>query len=297
MKKIFVAVLSILSFVFLVIDRAQACSCRQLSPCEAFGYSSAVFVGRMLGGNEKVREYAKDGETFSVEAGESRFVVEESFKGVAASELTIFLINMKGTSCEGMAALVRGQRYLVYATYVESVGMLAVGACSPTKPVNYAKDDLAYLRHLPAEGSGGRIYGEVEVETGVKPAPLPDVTIVIEDEAHTQKQVKTDKNGEYEISGLRPGKYLLNPVLPENYVSNEHQKNREVEVSDRGCAQTSFWVQVNGRVSGRVTDSRGYPAPADIVSSRAMDARATLAVPQTKKETTRSREYQQESTC
>lgn len=265
MKKSLV-VLSVLCFVFLRSDLAEACSCRELTPCEAFGYSSAVFVGRMLGGTEKVREYTKDGQTFSVEAGESRFAVEESFKGVAASEVAIHLLNMKGTSCEGMGPLVRGQRYLVYASYLDSVKMLAIGPCSPTKSIDYAKVDLEFLRRLPAEGTGGRIYGELGVEVGGgTPSPLPDVSIVVEDEAHVQHQAKTNKNGEYEIAGLRPGKYVVNPILPENYVSNEYQQNRAVEVSDRGCSQASFWVSVNGRVSGRVTDLAGRPAPAYVV--------------------------------
>jgi hypothetical protein len=266
MKNNLIAVLLVLAFVLCLSNRAQACSCAKISACEAFGYSSAVFIGRMLGGKEKVREYTKDGETFSVESGESRFAVEESFKGVVASEVTVFLINMKGTSCEGMAALVRGQRYLVYASYVESVGMLAVGACSPTKPLTSANDDLAFLRHLPAEGSGGRLYGKVGVEVGRgEPTALPDVSIVIEDETHTQRQTKTDKNGEYEFSGLRPGKYVVNPVLTDSYLTNEYQRDRKVVVADRGCAQASFWVHVNGKVSGRVTDSGGSPAPAHLV--------------------------------
>jgi len=50
-----------------------------------------------------------------------RFAVEESFKGVTATEITILAMNMKGTSCEGMAALARGGRYLVYAGDQESM--------------------------------------------------------------------------------------------------------------------------------------------------------------------------------
>lgn len=251
------------SAILLVTTSSRAgCSCAEVSPCEAFGSASAVFVGRMLGGSEKVSEYTKYGQTFSVEAGQSRFAVEESFKGVAATEITVFLMDMKGTSCAGMAALVRGQRYLVYAGYLDSVG-LAVGPCSPTKRVETAKADLEFLRTLREPGTGGRIYGQVAVETGARePTPLADVTVIVEDEAHSQLQVKTDRTGNFEFNGLRPGKYLVNPVLPENYVfRDEHQKNRTVQVFDRGCARAPFWINVNGRIGGRVSDSSGRPAP------------------------------------
>ena len=243
---------------------ASACSCAKVTACEAFGPASAVFVGRMLGGNKKVREYTKDGQTFSIEAGQARFTVEESFKGVTATEITVFLMNMKGTSCEGMAALVRGERYLVYA-HLDSTG-LAVGPCSATKPLADANADLEFLRNLPPSGKGGRLYGQVAVETGGgEPTPLAEVTLTIEDDAHNTTQIKTDRDGKFEMNGLRPGKYLVRPLLPENYVFRyEYQRRREVQVSDRGCSGANFWVYVNGRITGTVTDSIGHPAPTDV---------------------------------
>ena len=252
-----------LCLLVLFTDPASGCSCAKVTPCEAFGSASAVFVGRMLGGSDRVREYTKDGQTFSIEAGEARFTVEESFKGVTATEVTVFLMNMKGSSCEGMAALVRGERYLVYAYYLDSVGGLSVGACSPTKPFSAANADLEFLRNLPSPGKGGRLYGQVAVETGAQePAPLAEITLTIEDETHNITQIRTGRDGKFEMNGLRPGKYLVSPLLPENYVfRDEYQRKREVHVFDRGCSGANFWVNVNGRVAGRVTDSRGRPAP------------------------------------
>jgi len=220
----------------------------------------------MLGGTEKYREYAKEGVTVSLESGQVRFAVEESFKGVTATEITVFVMNMKGTSCEGMAALARGGTYLVYAGYLESVG-LAIGPCSATKPVDSAKTDLGFLRSLQQPGSGGRLYGRVAVETGTRePTPLPDVTVIVEDEAHKRIELKTDPDGNFEANGLKPGKYLVNPLLPENYVFRDsHQEKRVVHVSDRGCARAPFWVNVNGRVAGRLSDSSGRPAPAYLI--------------------------------
>ena len=249
-----IAIAALFVALLIPID-TQACSCARLTPCEAFGSASAVFVGRMLGGSEKYREYTKDGVTVSLEAGQVRFAVEESFKGVTATEITIQAMNMKGTSCEGMAALARGTRYLVYADSLQSAG-LGIGPCSATKPIDDAKEDLGFLRSLQPQGSGGRLYGQVAVETGTgKPTPLPAVTVVIEDEAKKQIEVKTDQGGNYEINGLKPGKYIVNPRLPDNYVARDHyQQNREVQIFDRGCSHASFWVNVKGSIGGRSTD-------------------------------------------
>jgi len=268
MKRRIVACVSILLFVLLLSNRAEACTCGKSSPCEAFGYSSVVFVGRMLGGAEKVRVYTEAGETLSVEGGVSRFAVEISYKGVRASDVEIFVAN---GSCEGIKGLVRGETYLVYATYKESKGMPFVGPCSRTRAVNDAADDFAFLKHLPVEGTGGRIYGEVLVETGAEPKPLPDLSIVIEDESHKEHQVKTNKNGEYEVAGLPAGKYMLKPVLPEGYVTYEYFENRVVEVGDRGCLQVPFSLRINGKVSGRVRDAAGRPSPVDLILESADD--------------------------
>ena len=92
----------------------------EAAPCEAFGSASAVFIGRMLGGTEKYREYTENGITVSLETGNVRFEVQESFKGVSATEVTVLAMSMKGTSCEGMAALARGRTYVVYAGVLQS---------------------------------------------------------------------------------------------------------------------------------------------------------------------------------
>ena len=94
--------------------KASACSCAHPSPCEAFGYSSAVFVGQMIEGSDKVSERSQGGRTISYEAGKVRFSVQESFKGIFGTEVTIFVLDMKGTSCGGYG-LGRGLTYVVYA--------------------------------------------------------------------------------------------------------------------------------------------------------------------------------------
>jgi hypothetical protein len=46
----------------------------------------------------------------------------------------------------------------------------------------------------------------------------------------------TDYNGEFELLGLRPGKYVVSPILPDDYeLSDQYPRARELVVIDRGA--------------------------------------------------------------
>jgi hypothetical protein len=233
----------------------------EFTPCEAFNRSSAVFIGRVLGGSEKAREVEIGGRKVIYESGRTLFAIEESFQGVAATEVVINV--MSGEYCG--PSIIRGEKYLVYASHRESIE-LSIGPCSPTKPVDRAKEDIEFLRRLPAPGSGGRILGRIGAEFGgVDPKPVAGVAVIAVDEYGQSFQVVTGASGEYEIKGLKPGKYTLNTRLPENYSPrDEYQVSREVFVSDRGCARGNFWVILNSRLKGRIVDMLGRPSPAEI---------------------------------
>jgi hypothetical protein len=248
--------------VFFLSGDAKACSCVNPTPCEAFGAASAVFIGRMVNGTEKVEYKNYKGEQVSLEAGLVTFTVEESFKGVSDTSIKIYVTSMKGTSC-GDYGLTPGTKYLVYA--YEYSGKLGTGVCTRTRPVesDYAKEDMDFLRNLPKQGTGGRLYGKIGMEQGGgDPVPLTNITVIVENELHEQVKAITDQNGHYEIKGLKPGKYQVTPLLGEHY--EVYEPTREVLISDRGCATTSYWTKINGSVSGRIVDSAGRTAPATL---------------------------------
>ena len=69
---------------------------------------------------------------------------------------------------------------------------------------------------------------------------------------------RTNEHGEYELVGLPLGKYEISPDAPDGYRS----VSRAVELFDpRGCGRTDLIVKSDGRVTGRVVDSRGRPVP------------------------------------
>jgi hypothetical protein len=258
MKRVFVA--TTLFCFFLIPSAAYACSCATGDPPFEFNRAKAVFIGRMLGGTEKLTEKDRSGKPYTIEAGQVRFAVEEVFKGEAAGQLTVGVASMEGTSC-GPYGLRRGETYVVYAYAYENQVGLYTGVCTRTMPAGsqYAKEDLDFLRNLPPPGVGGNRRGRIWADLRAGGAtPLADVEVnVIGPEGQTVTAF-TDKDGEFELRQLKPGKYKVEPEFPLHYTTG--RKSAEVIVEDRGTAGVGFEAYIEGAVSGRVVDreGRGY---------------------------------------
>ena len=218
-------------------DRAAACSCAIRTPCEAFADATAVFIGRVLDGTEKVETSSKGDVVVSIEAGMVRFAVEETFKGALGSETGLAVSSNKGTSC-GPYGLIRGERYVVYA--YGKPGSLATGVCTRTNLASKATNDLEFLHNLPEIGSGGRLYGGVLFDKNEeRPRPASGITLILRDGEGRETKVVTNDKGLFEINNLKPGDYEIEVFWPPNYTS-EYSKKR-ITISDRGCSEVSFW--------------------------------------------------------
>src|SRR5882762_6974472 len=93
-----IAIVSIAMFSLpLISSTAYACSCATSDPPYEFNIAKAVFIGRMLGGSEKLSIKDQHGKSHSIEAGAVRFAVEELFKGNLEPETTTEIASMDGT--------------------------------------------------------------------------------------------------------------------------------------------------------------------------------------------------------
>jgi hypothetical protein len=245
---------SALAIVFILIAPAptQACSCAYKEPCDAFADASAVFMGRMISGSEKV----KTEDSRSYEAGTVRFAVEEVFKGKLGAEVSLSVESHINTSC-GPYGLIRGERHVVYA-YGEP-NKLSTGICTRTSLASDADKDLQFLRNLPEEGAGGKLDGYlwVDKKTG-STVPLSSITVVITGEDEQSRKVVSNAEGMFELAGLKAGKYKVEPVWPDIYFSDKPKT--EVKISDRGCTFVTLEARMRGSISGRITDVNGRPA-------------------------------------
>jgi len=254
---------------------AMACMCGGGggTPCEGYGKAAAVFVGTVTGVRESEQYKGKDVAELRKlrDSGELdwgpmayKFSIEQSYLGVAGSEVEIF--TGRGSSDCGFT-FETGQRYLVYADRYKD--KLITSTCMRTKPYNEASEDIAYLGTLSSAPQGVTIYGTV----GYPPVgpnrpdkiePLsPDISIAIEGEA-VQKEIHPDPEGRFSVSGLQPGRYKVALRLPETLTTPRAEE--VLTLADHGCGAVNWYILDNGRVSVRVINANGEPVARILVS-------------------------------
>ena len=249
MKKFFF--LSFLLFAFA--DESNACSCAGAPlPCESYWTASAVFLGTVTSSKNANPKPGQD--NFYRRA--FQFTVDKSFRGVEGTEVEVRTGYGGGDCGYGFEI---GRQYLVYA-YKDDSNRLVTGVCSRTRPASEAEPDFAYFRDLSNAAPGGTIFGEIKLSRHTDPyevTPLRDVKLFL---AGSDKdyEATTDEKGNYKVSNVQPGKYRVRVALPEG--TSVHRPEREVDVSARGCAQASFWLEPDTRVTGKVLDNAGLPA-------------------------------------
>jgi len=238
---------------------AAACSCAGGAPPVRFNLAQAVFVGQMLSGTERVAIQQGEDDFRFVEAGSVRFSVEEAFKGALGSEVTVQIASNSNNSC-GPYGLQRGVRYLMYAYASEAEPTkFYSGPCShsTTLDTRSALEDLEFLRNLPPIGTGGILQGRVmknlrwEGRDG-----FPDFTVRLTGPEGKVTEVVTDREGNFRVTGLPPGKYRVEPQFPSGY-GPEYDRTIEVSLADRGTAGIGIEAFTDGRVYGQMLDRAG----------------------------------------
>lgn len=257
--------------MLVLFSSANGCTCAGgETPCQAFGSSSAVFVGTVTGVRTAKQPQPRNAEELeSLRRAEIdwtprtfTFSVELGFLGVDGTEVEV-ATGRGGGDCG--YDFKSGKRYLVYAYRSTQGNRLATSICSRTRTYETADEDIKFLGTLPSLSAGVTIYGEIKRQLhsvkggGSKTVgQVAEAALVVEGE-NERKEVRTDAQGRYRVSGLRPGKYKVTLSLPEELMV--HRPEQEVTITDRGCASVNYFVTDNGRISGRVFDAEGQPAP------------------------------------
>ena len=253
-----VKVFVLLGFLLAVFSsNVNACDCiTSGKPCHDYWGAAAVFTGTVVYSS---RINIKRGEYEDTQRL-VRFNIEQAFRGVRADEVEV-MTGLGESDCGYGFQL--GGRYLVYA--YEDGDKLSTSICSRTRPLSEAADDLAYFRGLTTAKPGAIISGDVKridratPESG--PRPVSGVKIFIQGPFQSVEAV-TDKQGAYRVSGLAPGTYKVRIDLPDGLSTDNPEE--QAKVFDRGCAQVSFWVDTDTRITGKVIDAQGQPA-ADVL--------------------------------
>jgi hypothetical protein len=249
--------------IVVLVDNAMACTCLfgGPAPCQEYWNTDVVFTGTPT----KSARVNLSEEDHKYEKRLIRFSVTETFRGDQASEVEV-ITGLGGSDCGYDFRL--GEVYLVYARRGEKDQRLDTGICSRTRLLAQANEDLAYIRGLSVAESSAMIFGRVtkrnyrqkEGEDFLKPAS--SVVLVVEGEA-TRTEVRTDAQGDYRATGLEPGSYKIRLRVPKGLanerMSEDSTLQETAEVVERGCAEVSFSLESDTRISGRVIDATGQP--------------------------------------
>ncbi len=252
MKWSFIATLVITLLAFSA-GEAFACDCAgTLVPCQAYGEASAVFVGTVI--NSRIITIKQS--DYEAQRRVVRFSIDTPFRGVEDAEVEVST-GLGGGDCG--FGFVQTQQYLVYAYEYE--GKLSTSICTRTRSISKAEDDLSYIRGLARAKPGVVIRGEVvryrrNEQGNLDNLPLTGITVTIE--GQTRKTTETDAKGQYVVEGLPAGDYVVKVSLPEG-LSTRGEPEQKVNVADRGCAVVGFWLEPDGRLSGRVLNPQGLP--------------------------------------
>lgn len=249
--------------IMLAVTSAAACSCAGgSSPCQEYGRASVVFVGTPIAVRTVARPASADRDDLDYWAPRTfKFSIETAFLGITPAETEVST-GLGGGDCGYDFKI--GKSYVVYAYKSGKTGRLVTSICSRTNPFENANEDIEFLRSLESQRPGVTISGEVRrmrqnVASGdsVYVGPQQDFGLTIEGEGG-RREVRTDGEGRYRLTGLSPGKFKVTLLLPDELFT--YKAEQEITVADRGCATVNYSVVDNGRLSGEVLNPEGQPA-------------------------------------
>lgn len=249
---------AVVFFILFGNTPADACTCSLSGPpCQNYFQVDAVFVGTV----KTISEVEAPPDPMPFRRRLVTFTVERALRGLEGTSVGV-TTGMGGGDCG--YAFKAGERYLVYA-YKAQDGQLHTGICSRTRPTAEAADDLRFIDGLRTAPAGARVSGTIthwERNLGGdaprKYGPVADVHVQLHGPSGA-REARTDEQGRYEVTGIRPGKYELQ-VFPPAVFSSKYLRS-EINLADaRACAVVDFSIHYDGRVSGVVRATSGQPA-------------------------------------
>ena len=259
-----------LALLLLNAPAIYACSCGGYpTVCQSYQSADAVFVATV---QRVITNTAKAANGRDVRIGQvAHMQVETSFKGMVPPEV---VFRPEGSSCDSVYQ--EGQRWLFYAYYNKDTKTWGTSACDRNRQIDEAPDDLLYLQGLPKSAQTTRLSGEIkhyEDEPGKGFTHVKNIIgarVKIKGEGK-EYEAYTDKNGVFEIYGLPPGKYSVEPEIPVglkirfpmNYGQNDYSDRNNIKLilKDRSCASISFVLSSNNRIAGKVFGADGRVLP------------------------------------
>src|SRR5258708_1140574 len=137
--------------------------------------------------------------------------------------------------------MVAGEDYLV-SGYRARYGVLQVGSCSRTQPLETAQIDRRTLDGSHCAGPGGTLIGSVtkgRVPFSRANLALRNATLTFHNQQGDPFTVQSDGNGIYELQHLAPGRYTLDS----RYSQTQYATYGGTDVSEGVCREASVLLR------------------------------------------------------
>jgi hypothetical protein len=201
-RKLFSAAI-LLAVSHLLTAEALACSCTEYGtpPCAAYWRADAVFTGVVA----DISELPKDAPN-ALPMAMLRFLVEDAFRGIKVSEVDVAIPS--GTSCD--IEFTRGERWLVYGYRDKATGRLEIHPCTRTKRLEFADEDLTYIRGLRRKAPEQSARGKLKWYIDGSRAGL-EITVRAGGKSYG---AVTDEDGAFVVALPKAGAYTVQAVVP-----------------------------------------------------------------------------------
>lgn len=258
-------------FVLLMPRAAAACGCNpfQTTVLETYEAADLVVIARMLSVEKRIDPKPR----FGGDVSGATMVVEKVYKGnVAVKDQLEFVQGDETLDCSwSFYPQQVSERYLLYLFKPRKpTDGWTIPTCYRSRQIEYAQDDLLYLNNMENHRGQTRVSGVVNSEHNLDMKGRK-VRIIGRKKTYV---TTTDEDGVYEIYGLPPGRYTIEPELPFGWKVDEFHLTREytrVDMNRRPSNRASFTLQprkhfgveielrLSNYVSGTIVDSRSKP--------------------------------------
>lgn len=144
-----------------------------------------------------------------------------------------------------------------------------VPMCSRSGHTKFRAADISYLEKREKVRGLTRISGIVSqyISTAVegegsRSDPLIDHTVRIIGNGRDIR-LKTDEHGVYEVYGLPPGQYRIEPAKVKGFMATDfvdrETPSAAIVFNGKGHAEMNFYFRIDNAISGRVVDADGKP--------------------------------------
>jgi hypothetical protein len=266
---------SFLSLVFVVLcfgaREAHACSCITSPPVDA-AYERADFVvlTRVISVEKAEKAAApgrmSDGENYVDGVKSTRMLVERVFKGSLKAGEEITFAQGGGADCIWTFSEEEiGEQFLFYLHSREKRPAIWVAiTCSRSGYSKHVADDLLYLNKLERVRSKSRLAGTLGFNGDGNELSVENRRIRITGAGKTY-ELKTDKDGAYEIYDLPAGQYTVEPETPSGWKVNKYylpggsksSKQIQVTIEAKKHTELDIGFVIDNAVRGKVYDPDG----------------------------------------